>query len=108
MKGYIYKYTFPDGKVYIGQTRRPIEIRHSEHLNPSTGPLNPGFWEAYQKLGMPVLTVLETVEDDDQTRLIQLLHVWKIHTYTESTPLTLLLAIIRSPSRPHIVRTSIS
>ena len=48
MKGYIYKYTFPDGKVYIGQTRRPIELRHAEHLNPSTGPLNPGFWEAYQ------------------------------------------------------------
>ena len=24
MRGYIYKYTFPDGKVYIGQTRRPI------------------------------------------------------------------------------------
>ena len=23
MKGIIYKYTFPDGKVYIGQTRNP-------------------------------------------------------------------------------------
>lgn len=73
MKGYIYKYTFPDGKVYIGQTRRPIEMRHAEHLNPSTGPLNPGFWEAYQRLGMPVLTVLEEIEDEDQTRLIMVL-----------------------------------
>lgn len=70
MKGYIYKYTFPDGKIYIGQTRRPIEMRHAEHLSPSTGPLNPGFWDAYQRLGMPELTILETVEDDDQTRLI--------------------------------------
>lgn len=73
MKGYIYKYTFPDGKIYIGQTRRPIEMRHAEHLSPSTGPLNPGFWDAYQRLGMPELTILETVEDDDQTRLIAIL-----------------------------------
>lgn len=70
MKGYIYKYTFPDSKVYIGQTFRPIELRHAEHHNSSTGPLNPGVWDAYQRLGMPVLTVLETVDDDDQTRLI--------------------------------------
>ncbi len=84
MKGYIYKYTFPDGKVYIGQTRRPIELRHAEHLNPSTGPLNPGFWEAYQKLGMPILTVLETVEDDDQTRLIATLaHLENGYIYQE-------------------------
>lgn len=73
MKGYIYKYTFSDGKVYIGQTRRPIELRHAEHLKPSTGPLNPGFWRAYQRLGMPTLTVLETVEDDDMTRLVDTL-----------------------------------
>ena len=84
MKGYIYKYTFPDGKVYIGQTRRPIELRHAEHLNPSTGPLNPGFWEAYQKLGMPVLTVLETVEDEDPTRLIATLaHLENSYIYHE-------------------------
>lgn len=30
MKGIIYKYTFPDGKVYIGQTRNP-EKRKREH-----------------------------------------------------------------------------
>ena len=41
MKGYIYKYTFSDGKVYVGQTRRHISIRHREHMSPSTGPLNP-------------------------------------------------------------------
>lgn len=84
MKGYIYKYTFPDGKVYIGQTRRPIKLRHAEHLNPSTGPLNPGFWEAFQRLGMPVLTVLATVEDDDQTRLIATLaHLENGYIYRE-------------------------
>lgn len=50
MKGYIYKYTFADGKFYIGQTRRNPEIRHREHLNPIIGPANTGFWEAYQRL----------------------------------------------------------
>lgn len=74
MKGYIYRYTFPDGKIYIGQTRRPIEMRHAEHINPSTGPMNPGFWDAYQKLGMPELTVLETVESDDPDTLVYILN----------------------------------
>ena len=74
MKGYIYRYTFPDGKIYIGQTRRPIEMRHAEHLNPSTGPMKPGFWEAYQRLGMPELKVLETVEVDNIDMLVQILN----------------------------------
>ena len=74
MKGYIYRYTFPDGKIYIGQTRRPIEMRHAEHINPSTGPMNPGFWDAYQKLGMPELTVLETIEADNIDMLVQILN----------------------------------
>lgn len=70
MKGYIYKYTFPDGKVYVGQTRRPMEIRHREHLNPSTGPLNPGFWDAYRKVGLPELSIIETIESEDLTQLV--------------------------------------
>lgn len=74
MKGIVYKYTFPDGKIYIGQTRRPIEIRHREHLNPSTGPLNSGFWEAYQTVGEPTLSILETVESDDVTALVNKLN----------------------------------
>ena len=74
MKGFIYKYTFPDGKIYIGQTRRPIEIRHREHLNPSTGPLNSGFWEAYQTVGEPTLSILETIESDDVTALVNMLN----------------------------------
>lgn len=43
MKGYIYKYTFSDNKVYIGQTRRNPEIRHKEHLSESVGPMNSVF-----------------------------------------------------------------
>ena len=89
MKGYIYKYTFPDGKIYIGQTRRPIEIRHREHLNPSTGPLNPGFWSAYQSVGEPTLTILETFESDDLTALVNMMNVretYFIHKERASDP----------------------
>lgn len=74
MKGFIYQYTFPDGKVYIGQTRRPIELRHREHINPSTGILNPGFWDAYQTVGEPTLTILETVEAEDLNTLVDMLN----------------------------------
>ena len=49
-------------------------MRHAEHINPSTGPMNPGFWNAYQKLGMPELTVLETVESDDADTLVYILN----------------------------------
>lgn len=72
--GYIYKYTFPDGKVYIGQTKRPIKARHREHINKSTGPLNPGFWEAYEKFGTAELTVLETVEAESSIELVNILN----------------------------------
>ena len=74
LKGYIYQYTFPDGKVYIGQTRRPLELRHREHINPSTGILNPGFWNAYQTIGEPTLSVLETVEAEDISTLVDMLN----------------------------------
>lgn len=48
MKGVIYKYTFPNGKVYIGQTNNP-RSRKTQHLSPSTGVRNVGFWRAYKK-----------------------------------------------------------
>lgn len=89
MKGFIYKYTFADGKVYIGQTRRPMEIRHREHLQPSTGPLNPSFWEAYQELGEPTLEVLEKFDIDDEDQLVAVLNYWEteyIRLFNASDP----------------------
>ena len=64
MKGFIYKYTFPDGKVYIGQTVRPLDTRHKEHITPSTGKVNVGFWEAWQKYGEAKLEAAEIVGSD--------------------------------------------
>ena len=35
LKGYIYKYTYPNGKVYIGQTTTSVEKRWQEHVSNS-------------------------------------------------------------------------
>lgn len=70
MKGFIYKYTFSDGKVYIGQTRRKPEVRHREHLNQSIGKTNPGFWDAYQRLGEPTFEIIDTIEDEREMALV--------------------------------------
>lgn len=78
MKGTIYKYTFPDGKVYIGQTVRPLEARHREHTTPSTGKLNPAFWKAWEKFGTAKLDVLEEIDDSDDN-LVPLLNIAEAH-----------------------------
>ena len=75
MKGYIYKYTFPDDKVYIGQTRRPVEIRHREHISLSAGPSNPGFWKAFNKFKDCKLEVIETIQKETEMELINALNV---------------------------------
>lgn len=74
MKGIIYKYTFKNGKVYIGQTRRPQELRFAEHFNESTGPKNPTMWEAYKKFGMPRYEVIYEEECDDEDELVNSLN----------------------------------
>jgi len=74
MKGIIYKYTFSDGKVYIGQTRRDPAIRHKEHFDEKIGPGNKAFWEAYQRLGEPQYDVLEVVKCENKVDLIQILN----------------------------------
>lgn len=78
MKGFIYKYTFPDGKVYIGQTVRPVAARHREHTTPSTGKLNSGFWTAWELYGDANLEVLETVEESDAFALSEKLNILEI------------------------------
>ena len=88
MKGIIYKYTFPDGKIYIGQTRNP-EKRKREHIDPKTGPVNTGFWEAYQRFGTYEYEVIREIECDNEDELIDLLNRWEsgyIHQYQADNP----------------------
>jgi hypothetical protein len=88
MKGWIYKYTFPDGKVYIGQTRYP-EKRKREHIDPKTGPVNTGFWEAYQRFGTYKYEIIREIESDNEDELIDLLNRWEsgyIYQYKADNP----------------------
>ena len=88
MKGIIYKYTFPDGKVYIGQTRNPKK-RMRDHIDPKTGPVNKGFWEAYQRFGTYEYEVLREIESDNEDELIDLLNRWEsgyIYQYKADNP----------------------
>lgn len=87
MKGVVYKFTFPNGKVYIGQTRRNPELRHKEHLDAVTGPCNSGFWKEYQKYKEVKYEIIETVEESDIDILVDKLnrletfHILKCHAY---------------------------
>ncbi len=74
MKGIVYKYTFADGKVYIGQTRRHPEKRKREHLDKIAVPLTSRFWEAVQKFGEPKYEVIYEVECDSIDEL-----VWRLN-----------------------------
>ena len=89
MKGYIYKYTFTDGKVYIGQTRRKPEVRHREHLSESVGKTNTGFWEAYKRLGEPDFEIIDTIEEEREVDLVNTLNeaeTFYIAQYQASDP----------------------
>lgn len=87
MKGVIYKYTFPNNKVYIGQTRRNPELRHKEHIDPVTGPCNSGFWEEYIRFKEYKYEIIETIEDSNEDILVQKLneletyHIFKCQAY---------------------------
>ena len=67
--GYIYKYTFPNGKVYIGQTAQTVEARHyqhmynADHLDAERSILLVD--RAIHKYGKPELEIVETIEYED-------------------------------------------
>lgn len=76
-KGFIYKYTYPNGKVYIGQTRVSVKERHCQHMSASKDPKRRTICEvAIAKYGEPKLETLETieVEDNEVTKLIEKLN----------------------------------
>ena len=63
MKGTVYKYTFSDGKVYIGKSRH-AQRRMQEHFDKNAGKANPRFYDAYKRLGEPKYEVLFEEEFD--------------------------------------------
>lgn len=69
--GYIYKYTFPNGKVYIGQTAQTVEARHYQHMyNADHLDMERSILlvdRAIHKYGAPKLEIIETIvyEEND-------------------------------------------
>ena len=73
MKGYIYKYTYPNGKVYIGQTRVSVEARHKQHMWSYKNDIERRTLceIAIAKYGEPIVETIETIEvDDDKPTLL--------------------------------------
>ena len=69
-KGFIYKYTFPNGKIYIGQTRVSVRERHYQHMGASRDPLRRTLCEvAIAKYGEPECETIETIEVEDNEGL---------------------------------------
>ena len=66
-KGFIYKYTYPNGKVYIGQTRVSVEERHKQHMWASKHDDDRRCLceVAIAKYGEPIVETIETIEVDD-------------------------------------------
>lgn len=65
LKGYIYKYTYSNGKVYIGQTT-DLEKRHYQHMYASGGKIKRQVCEiAIAKYGEPTLEVLEEIVEEN-------------------------------------------
>lgn len=76
-QGFIYKYIYPNGKVYIGQTRVSVRDRHYQHMSASKDPKRRTICEvAIAKYGEPKLETIETIEvaDNESTKLVSLLN----------------------------------
>lgn len=76
-QGFIYKYTYPNGKVYIGQTQISVRERHYQHMSASKDPKRRTICEvAIAKYGEPKLETIETIEvaDNEVTKLVGLLN----------------------------------
>lgn len=75
--GYIYKYTFPNGKVYIGQTRTTVQQRHYTHMYDAKRKDRGGLVDiALAKYGEIYPETIETieVEEYEATKLTELLN----------------------------------
>ncbi len=69
-RGYIYKYTFPNGKIYIGQTRISVKERHYQHMYAAANSDKCTVCElAIAKYGEPALEIIETIEVDNKENL---------------------------------------
>ena len=63
--GYIYLLRFPNGKAYVGQTRKTAEQRFKNHIRAAKAGSGSFLYKAWRKYGAPELTVLGYIHQDD-------------------------------------------
>ena len=86
MSGVIYKLTFPNGKIYIGKTVRPLKVRLQQHANCAKN-ATPRFrvHQAWKKYGPPMAQVLVIVDiatlDVIESRAIKVFQSFGAHGY---------------------------
>ena len=75
--GYIYKYTSPSGKVYIGQTTSSLEKRAGKDGIKYRGNRKGLFWKAIQKYGFENMKpeILHVEESKDHESLVSKLNI---------------------------------
>lgn len=90
-KGYIYKYTFPNGKLYIGQTVRKVGRRFNEHLYSSQK--NKGYYlhNAINKYGknnilISIICTVGAITKEELKDLLNKLEVFFIQYYNSRVP----------------------
>ena len=75
-KGYIYKYTYPNGMLYIGATSVSVKQAHYQHMSESKDPSRWTLCEmAISEYGEPTIEIIETIEvaDNEEGKLKELL-----------------------------------
>ena len=86
----IYKCTFPNGKVYIGQTSRKFEIRKKEHtkdsFNVKTSLYNIPFYRAIRKFGVDNLMwdIIDNSHNIDELNKKEIFWIHYYNSYTHS------------------------
>ena len=76
--GYIYKYKFPNGKVYIGQTTKSIEETRQQLMTEAKDPKKRTLFQlAIAKYGEPEFEILECfkVGDGNTAKLVTLVKI---------------------------------
>lgn len=90
MKGIIYKYTFPSGKIYIGQTYQLMEKRHAQHISEKLGKGNTAFWTEYAQNGKQCdYEIIKEIESDNKQDLVDklnMLETYYINQYNSTNP----------------------
>lgn len=68
-KGYIYKYTYPNGMIFFGETTTSVKQRHAQNMSMAKkGDKKTLFIRAIDYYGEPTVETIETIEVEDNEK----------------------------------------